>query len=107
LVDGTVLIRVPEVGAYLSRSIDRPGRPGVQPRRPAGGPAPEAAIRTIVDTALAAGTHVGILCADGDEARRSAEPGARLLPISVDAVVLSAAFADLFDRARPAAPSPS
>jgi 4-hydroxy-2-oxoheptanedioate aldolase len=72
---------------------------------PAGSPTHDAAVRTIIDTALAAGRHVGILCADADEARRYAALGARLLLVSVDAVVLAGAFADLFHRARPAAPS--
>jgi 4-hydroxy-2-oxoheptanedioate aldolase len=74
---------------------------------PAGGQAHDAAIRTIIDTALAAGRHVGILCADADEAHRYAALGVRLLLISVDAVVLAGAFADLFHRARPAALGPS
>lgn len=192
-VDGTVLIRVPEVGAYLSRSLDMGAAGVIVPRvdgreqaaaavaavrfPPAGGrgiggaraagygltmaeyrgtandelllvlmvetqagldnvgeiaavdgvdvifvgpvdlasslgvpggsQAHDAAIRTIIDAALAAGRHVGILCADADEAHRYAALGARLLLISVDAVVLAGAFADLFHRARPDAPGPS
>ena len=74
---------------------------------PAGGQEHSAAIRTIIDTALAARRHVGILCADAEEAHRYAALGARLLLISVDAVVLAGAFADLFGRARPAGPSPT
>ncbi|MFD2091472.1 HpcH/HpaI aldolase family protein [Blastococcus deserti] len=62
----------------------------------------EAAVRRILDAGLAAGRHVGILCADAAEAARYAALGARLLMVSLDAAVLARAFSQQLRETRSA-----
>jgi 4-hydroxy-2-oxoheptanedioate aldolase len=71
---------------------------------PVGSEVHEAAIRQILDAGLAAGRHVGLLCADAAEAARYAALGARLLMVSTDAAALARACSQQFSDTRSALP---
>lgn len=72
---------------------------------PAGGEVHQAAVRRILDAGLAAGRHVGLLCADAEEAARYAALGARLLMVSTDAMALARASSQQFHNTRSALPA--
>jgi 2-keto-3-deoxy-L-rhamnonate aldolase RhmA len=72
---------------------------------PVGSEVHEAAIRQILDAGLAAGRHVGLLCADAEEAARYAALGARLLMVSTDAAALARACSQQFHDTRSALPA--
>jgi 2-keto-3-deoxy-L-rhamnonate aldolase RhmA len=69
---------------------------------PVGSDVHETAVRRILDAGLAAGRHVGLLCADAEAAARYAALGARLLMVSLDAAVLARAFSQQLHDTRSA-----